>query len=112
MYLHSTLISLSYNFKLLFKCQEAERFYKTLKAEFGPFFDAIFDNDEVFLDIPREGTTLPSGWTILPLVYPPRVRKLGRTLYFQFYLLLSLSFCDKVLTATHQVVLYTHARLS
>ena len=47
--------------------------------------DAIFDNDEVFLDIPKEEITLPSGWTIQPLVYPPRVRKLGNQLYFRLY---------------------------
>ena len=77
MCLHSTFVDLSYNFMLTI-FQEVEIFYTKLRAEAGPHLDVVFDNDEVVLELPKEGKTLPSGWTLQPLFYPPRVRKLGK----------------------------------
>ena len=54
--------------------QKVEAFYSRKKAEIGPYLEVTFDGDEVSLDIPKEGITLPSGWSLLPLVYPTKVR--------------------------------------
>ena len=48
-------------------------YIKEQKAEAGPYLRVTFDGDEVSLDIPKEGITLPSGWSLLPLVYPTKV---------------------------------------
>ena len=42
----------------------------------------ILQKTESVLELPKEGKTLPSGWTLQPLFYPQRVRKLGKQLYF------------------------------
>lgn len=42
-------------------------------AEAGPSFDVVFNEETVSLDIPEKGITLPSGWSLTPLVYPARV---------------------------------------
>ena len=55
--------------------QKVEAFYLKKKAEAGPYLEVTFDGDEVSLGIPKEGITLPSGWSLLPLVYPTKVRK-------------------------------------
>jgi len=54
---------------------KVEAFYLKKKAEAGPCLEKTFDGDAVSLEIPKEGTTLPSGWSLLPLVYPTKVRK-------------------------------------
>ena len=56
-------------------CQEVESFYSGKGAEAGPYLEVIYDGEEVSLDIPIEGTTLPSGWSLRPLVYPTKVRE-------------------------------------
>ena len=61
----------------VFKCQVVENFYLQQGADVGPFFQVIFDSDEVSLDIPRERTE-HNGWFIIPLVYPPKVRMLSK----------------------------------
>ena len=48
-------------------------FYSELGAEAGPYLEVIFDGDEVSLDIPEDGITLPSGWSLRPLTYPSQV---------------------------------------
>lgn len=57
--------------------QKVDNFYSSKGAEVGPDFEVIFNGDEVFLEIPKNGITLQSGWTLLPLVYPTRVRVLS-----------------------------------
>jgi len=53
------------------------RFYlKEHETEAGLYFEVMFDGDEVSLDIPEDGLTLHSGWSLLPLVYPMRVKKI------------------------------------
>ena len=54
--------------------QNVENFYTKNKAEIGPRFEVIFDEDEVSLEVPEDGITLPNGWSLLPLVYPTKVR--------------------------------------
>ena len=51
-----------------------KKFYSEEGAEAGPYLEVIFDGEEVSLDIPEDGVTLPSGWSVLPLTYPARVR--------------------------------------
>jgi len=58
----------------LFTLQEVRKFYSMKEAETGPYVEVMFDEDEVSLDIPKEGIILPSGWYFLPLIYPTRVR--------------------------------------
>ena len=48
-------------------------YLKEQGAEAGPYFEVMFDGDEVSLDIPEDGLTLHSGWSLLPLVYPTKV---------------------------------------
>ena len=54
--------------------QKVEAFYSKKGAEAGPYLEVTFDGDEVSLDIPEDGLNLPSGWSLLPLVYPTKVR--------------------------------------
>ena len=54
--------------------QEIESFYLNRRAERGPYFGITFDGEEASLQIPEEGITLPSGWTLVPLFYPTTVR--------------------------------------
>ena len=49
-------------------------YFKEQGAEAGPYLELTFDGDEVSLDIPEDGLSLPSGWSLLPLVYPTKVR--------------------------------------
>lgn len=56
-----------------FVFQKVESVYSDKGAEAGPYLELIFDEDEVALDIPKEGISLPSGWCIQPLVYPTKV---------------------------------------
>ena len=51
-----------------------EAFYSKKGAEAGPYLEVTFDGDEVSLEIPEDGINLLSGWSILPLVYPTKVR--------------------------------------
>ena len=51
-----------------------EGFYSKKGAEAGPYMQVTFVEDEVSLDIPEEGIALPSGWSLVPLVYPTKVR--------------------------------------
>ena len=111
---NSTFVLLSYNLNP-FKCQEVEIFYTKLKAEAGPYLDVVFDNDEVVLEIPEEGKTLPSGWTLQSLFYPPRVRKLGKPftlILFHGSVSFFFSFCEEELTATNLAILSLPAKLS
>ena len=50
--------------------------YAGMGARVGPHQEVMFaaEADKITLDIPTEGTTLDSGWTITPLVHP-RVRQ-------------------------------------
>ena len=48
-------------------------FYLSQGAEIGPRLQVAFDGDEASLDIPKEGITLPSGWSLLPVIYPAKV---------------------------------------
>ena len=50
-----------------------ENVYSGKGAEVGPYLEVIFDGEEVSLDIPMEGISLPSGWSLRPLVYPTKV---------------------------------------
>lgn len=54
--------------------QNVENIYLKNKAEIGPRFEVIFDEDEVSLEIPEDGITLGNEWSLLPLVYPTKVR--------------------------------------
>lgn len=62
------------SYDLLKHMQAVQDFYSKKGAEAGPYFSVTFDRDEVSLDIPKEGITLSSGWSILPLIYPTKVR--------------------------------------
>ena len=54
-------------------CQEVENYYSNKGAEEDLRFLVNFDGDVVTLDIPMDGTILPSGWSIQPMVYPTKV---------------------------------------
>ena len=69
----------------LFSCQEVETFYSSKGAEGGPYLDVTFNGDEVSLNIPEDGITLPSGWSLLPLAYPTKVRVYSFCIYSIFY---------------------------
>ena len=36
----------------------------------GPDQEVIFEEEQITLDIPKEGIVLESGWTITPFTYP------------------------------------------
>jgi len=36
----------------------------------GPDQEVVFEGEKITLDIPKEGVTLESGWTIIPHTYP------------------------------------------
>ena len=40
----------------------------------GLYLGVAFDGDEVSLDIPEDGLTLCSGWSLFPLVYLTKVK--------------------------------------
>ena len=44
--------------------------YATMGARVGPHQKVMFAGKEITLDIPLEGITLDTGWTITPLVHP------------------------------------------
>ena len=67
------LVGFYYIYFLL--CQEVKRFYSEEGAETGPYLEVDFE-EEVSLDIPEDGVILESGWSVLPLTYPARVRDL------------------------------------
>ena len=49
-------------------------FYSKKGAEAGLYLEVTFDGEEVSLEIPEDGITMLSGWSILPLVSPMKVR--------------------------------------
>ena len=53
-----------------------KRSYSGEGAEAGPYLEVDFEGEEVSLDIPEDGVMLESGWSVLPLAYPTRVRDL------------------------------------
>ena len=60
--------------KFLLCKQKVKSFYiREQGAQAGPYLEVTFDGEEVSLEIPKEGITLPSGWSLLPLVYPTKV---------------------------------------
>ena len=68
------LVGFYYIYFLL--CQEVKRFYSGEGAEAGPYLEVDFEGEEVSLDIPEDGVKLESGWSLLPLAYPAKVRDL------------------------------------
>ena len=44
--------------------------YATMGARVGPDQNVMFAGKEITLDIPHQGITLDTGWTITPLVHP------------------------------------------
>ena len=40
------------------------------EAKAGPKLGVTFESDEITLQMPREGFTLPDHWTITPLTHP------------------------------------------
>ena len=44
--------------------------YATMGARVGSHQKVMFAGKEITLDIPLEGITLDTGWTITPLVHP------------------------------------------
>ena len=58
----------------LYKQKVKSFYFREQKAEAGPYLRVTFDGEEVSLDIPKEGIILPNGWSLLPLVYPTKVR--------------------------------------
>ena len=73
-----------------------ERFYSGKGAEVGPYLDVIIDKEGASLDIPMDGITLPSGWSLRPLVYPTKASVLLWSEFFNecsFTLLLSPCSC-------------------
>ena len=74
-----------------------ERFYSDKGAEAGPYLVVNFDADEVSLDIPMDGITLPSGWSIQPMVYPTKVRiQVSNTILLRHVHLPPQLLCDSV----------------
>ena len=44
--------------------------YTEVAARVGPDQEVIFEEEQITLDIPKEGIVLDSGWTITPHTYP------------------------------------------
>jgi len=44
--------------------------YAESNARMGPYQEVTFKEENISLDIPKEGTVLESGWTITPHTYP------------------------------------------
>ena len=44
--------------------------YAQANARMGPYQEVMFKEDNITLDIRKEGIVLESGWTITPHTYP------------------------------------------
>ena len=44
--------------------------YSSLDGISGPDFEVRFEGDIISLEVPEDGTYLPNGWSITPLVPP------------------------------------------
>ena len=50
--------------------QTVDAKYAEVTARVGPDQEVIFEEEQITLDIPKEGLLLESGWTITPHTYP------------------------------------------
>ena len=50
--------------------QAVDARYSETNARMGPDQEVVFEGEKITLDIPKEGVTLESGWTITPHTYP------------------------------------------
>ena len=55
---------------IYFLLQAIHAKYTEVAARVGPDQEVMFENDQITLDIPKEGVALESGWTITPHTYP------------------------------------------
>ena len=57
-----------FNVYLLLQAIDAK--YTEIAAIVSPDVEVMFEDDQITLDIPKEGLVLESGWTITPHTYP------------------------------------------
>ena len=50
--------------------QAVDAKYTKVAARVGPDQEVTFEQDQITLDIPKEGLVLENGWTIIPHIYP------------------------------------------
>ena len=50
--------------------QTVDAKYAEITAGVGPDQEVIFEEEQITLDIPKEGLLLESGWTITPHTHP------------------------------------------
>ena len=64
-----------------------KKYYSRKRAKAGQSLKVAFDGDRITLDLPRNGVTLPNGWTLIPDIYPAMVRHNDSSLAFTASLL-------------------------
>ena len=53
-----------------FLLQAVDAKYTEVAARVGPDQEVTFEQDQITLDIPKEGLVLENGWAITPHTYP------------------------------------------
>ena len=55
---------------IYYALQAVDAKYTEVAARLGPDQEVTFEQDQITLDIPKEGLVLQNGWTITPHTYP------------------------------------------
>ena len=65
-----SLIMLVFKKGSVYLLQTVDAKYAEVTTRVGPDQEVIFEEEQITLDIPKEGLLLESGWTITPHTHP------------------------------------------